>query len=631
MARNTKADANTLRSVSSPGMQSKKGNVNRKGRSVTGGAAMSGMNIRGAGGLGKSKPKNVEVVVKKYKKQVSSDRKAAAKERAGMRAKGIKYEELKSFSGFLDEASNPEGKSAAAKTFSKKKTTNPSDRIQTRQHTGVSLSSEEAYDHIRDRRLEKYGTGHDGSDRKSTPSRSKPQTAAEKKKSQENSKKAFDNVVASLKKKYGDNAVMTSKKEEFVPIRSFRQVTNEAVVSGTIAATAAVAKGVKAAVVGAKVAKGAAVAAKTGGAAAKAGSAAAAAGGAGKAGSAAAAKKASVAGTTAGSSPKTAGFGQKLKSAAKEGAKDAAVDHVRDKVRKAAGPKEEDTNEETLHEISADTALSASKEADKKRGKLAAAGDKEGAKKKNAQAVRLYKASAAKRKTETKEEYTVTNADKKGNTPAWKGYKSGKKNAKTGKPLYKAADHVKENPTRPHPDGQWEYHEKEGLRTFKDFVQEGNPTTRMLSKSKSQQTGNISADRGTDAKKNKESRKGLEKDLKKKGIGYKKGTGEYKYDDGSKGREVSYQTSPGKGMSKRRFGKVMRRLGRKHGQETVITKDKNKPARLHDTESKKPGKSVNIGKSKPGKHPEGSGETSGTKVRGKKLSKTTNKPSYHYG
>ena len=36
----------------------------------------------------------------------------------------------------------------------------------------------------------------------------------------------------------------------------------------------------------------------------------------------------------------------------------------------------------------------------------------------------------------------------------------------------------------------------------------------------------------------------------------------------------SYQTSPGKGMSKRRFGKVMRRLGRKHGQETVITKDK---------------------------------------------------------
>tara|TARA_B100000287_G_scaffold418400_1_gene455284 strand:- start:365 stop:787 length:423 start_codon:yes stop_codon:yes gene_type:complete len=38
--------------------------------------------------------------------------------------------------------------------------------------------------------------------------------------------------------------------------------------------------------------------------------------------------------------------------------------------------------------------------------------------------------------------YTVTAADKKANTPAWKGYKSGKKNVKTGKPLYKAADHL---------------------------------------------------------------------------------------------------------------------------------------------------------------------------------------------
>ena len=40
------------------------------------------------------------------------------------------------------------------------------------------------------------------------------------------------------------------------------------------------------------------------------------------------------------------------------------------------------------------------------------------------------------------ESYTVTAADKKGNTPAWKGYKSGKKNVKTGKPMYKAADHL---------------------------------------------------------------------------------------------------------------------------------------------------------------------------------------------
>ena len=38
----------------------------------------------------------------------------------------------------------------------------------------------------------------------------------------------------------------------------------------------------------------------------------------------------------------------------------------------------------------------------------------------------------------------VTNADKKGNTPAYQAYKAGKQNVKTGKPMYKAADHMKE-------------------------------------------------------------------------------------------------------------------------------------------------------------------------------------------
>ena len=45
------------------------------------------------------------------------------------------------------------------------------------------------------------------------------------------------------------------------------------------------------------------------------------------------------------------------------------------------------------------------------------------------------------------DEYTVTNADKKGNTVAWQRYKQNVKNVKTGKPLYKAADHVKEEIT----------------------------------------------------------------------------------------------------------------------------------------------------------------------------------------
>ena len=65
----------------------------------------------------------------------------------------------------------------------------------------------------------------------------------------------------------------------------------------------------------------------------------------------------------------------------------------------------------------------------------------------------------------------------------------------------------------------------------------------------------------------------------------------------------------------------MRRLGRKHGQESVITKKAGKPARLHDTESKqgKASKSFTLGKAKAGKNPSGQGETSGTKVRKGKL------------
>ena len=193
------------------------------------------------------------------------------------------------------------------------------------------------------------------------------------------------------------------------------------------------------------------------------------------------------------------------------------------------------------------------------------------------------------------------------------------------------SDAAKNNPhfdsTQPSPSGRNKYEHV----SFKNYFTEGNNTARMLHKSKTSVTGNISADRGNDEKKNQASRKGLEKDLKKKGIGYKKGVGKYKYDSGETGTEVSYQTSKPDKMSKRRFGKTMRRLGRKHGQESVITKDKKKPARLHDTESKKPGKSVNVGKSKGGSNPSGMGQTSGDKVRSGKLPNKSKKGAYHYG
>ena len=166
------------------------------------------------------------------------------------------------------------------------------------------------------------------------------------------------------------------------------------------------------------------------------------------------------------------------------------------------------------------------------------------------------------------------------------------------------------------------------MKTFKQFIAEGG-LARAIDKSKTKVTGHISADRGSSEKKNKEKRKGLEKDLKKKGIGYKKGVGQYKYDDGKTGTEVSYHTTKPDKMSKRRFGKLTRRLGRKHGQESVITKDKDKSAKLHYTD-KSGKKSESIGKTKAGKHPGGYGETSSTKVRSGKLPKKVKDRKFHY-
>ena len=64
---------------------------------------------------------------------------------------------------------------------------------------------EEGYDRMRDDRLVKYGTGHDGSDRKgSTRYHSRPDTPEQKKRKQAASDEAYKSVVAKLKKKYGD-------------------------------------------------------------------------------------------------------------------------------------------------------------------------------------------------------------------------------------------------------------------------------------------------------------------------------------------------------------------------------------------------------------------------------------------
>jgi len=72
-----------------------------------------------------------------------------------------------------------------------------------------------------------------------------------------------------------------------------------------------------------------------------------------------------------------------------------------------------------------------------------------------------------------KEAYTVTNADKKGNTPAYQGYKAGKKNVKTGEPMYKAAPHMKEHHQKDK-DGNTIPHEDEIKQSvFEQLAQDG--------------------------------------------------------------------------------------------------------------------------------------------------------------
>ena len=81
--------------------------------------------------------------------------------------------------------------------------------------SGESYIPEEGYDHMRDRRLEKYGIGHDGSDRKGSSGGSrKPQSKKERKESQKRSEQAYNSVVKSLKDKYGDGVITSSRKKK---------------------------------------------------------------------------------------------------------------------------------------------------------------------------------------------------------------------------------------------------------------------------------------------------------------------------------------------------------------------------------------------------------------------------------
>ena len=165
------------------------------------------------------------------------------------------------------------------------------------------------------------------------------------------------------------------------------------------------------------------------------------------------------------------------------------------------------------------------------------------------------------------------------------------------------------------------------MKTFKEFMQESS-LSRIKSKSDKGGIAAISASRGEkSAKENRARAKQLDKDIRGRGLGgATKVTGSYleKGDDGKERRvkERSHVVSSGK-MGKRKFKKVVKSLGRKYGQDSVLTQTK-KTGTLSATRKgglgKKPRdkrklgstKRVGVGRFKPqGTNPEGQSQIKG--------------------
>ena len=155
------------------------------------------------------------------------------------------------------------------------------------------------------------------------------------------------------------------------------------------------------------------------------------------------------------------------------------------------------------------------------------------------------------------------------------------------------------------------------MKTFKEFLDESS-LSRIKSKSDKGGMAIISGSRGDKSKKeNKARAKQLDKDIKGKGLpGATKVTGSYveKGDDGKekKVKERSHVVTSGK-KGKRAFKKAVKSLGKKYGQDSVLTQTK-KTGTLSATRKGGLGKKKNIklGKFKPqGKNPEGQSQIKG--------------------
>jgi len=155
------------------------------------------------------------------------------------------------------------------------------------------------------------------------------------------------------------------------------------------------------------------------------------------------------------------------------------------------------------------------------------------------------------------------------------------------------------------------------MKTFKEFMQESS-LSRIKSKSDKGGMAILSGSRGDKSKKeNKARAKQLDKDIRGKGLpGATKVTGSYVEKDKSgketKVKERSHVVTSGK-MGKRKFKKTVKALGKKYGQDSVLTQTK-KSGRLQATRKGGLGKAkgISVGKFKAGgKNPEGQSQIKG--------------------
>ena len=146
------------------------------------------------------------------------------------------------------------------------------------------------------------------------------------------------------------------------------------------------------------------------------------------------------------------------------------------------------------------------------------------------------------------------------------------------------------------------------MKTFKEYLEESS-LSRIKSKSDKGGMAIISGSRGDkSSKENKARAKQLDRDIKGKGLpGATKVSGRWDETDDDTGKttkvkERSHVVTSGK-KSKRKFKKAIKALGKKYGQDSVITQQRgSKDATLKRTrKGGLPKRNIKLGKMRPGR------------------------------